>query len=165
MRLVGDYNFLRLFGQVGFAQGAEMFAALGEVGWTTSLRAMPRMNDVFTRLKSGDLKINDPLIKELESYGASVGIDKFMNSPTSRLDYEGDIPLEKGSGFLDNAEIISGQSKRFVADIGGLQPMTILSQVWGSKALTMRIVENVLDLSKQFKTTNIFKKFRLTTLY
>ena len=158
MRLIGDYNFLRLFGQVGFAQGAEMFGALGEVGWTTSLRAMPRMNDVFTRLKSGDLKVNDPLIKELESYGASVGIDKFMNSPTSRLDYEGDIPLEKGGGFLDNAEILSGQSKRFVADIGGLQPMTILSQVWGSKALTMRIVENVLDLSKQFKTTSIFKK-------
>lgn len=158
MRLIGDYNFLRLFGQVGFAQGAEMFAALGEVGWTTSLRAMPRMNDVFTRLKSGDLKINDPLIKELESYGASVGIDKYMNSPTSRLDYEGDIPLEKGGGFLDNAEILSGQAKRGVADIGGLQPMTILSQVWGSKALTMRIVENVLDLAEQFKTTNIFKK-------
>jgi hypothetical protein len=29
MRLIGDYNFLRLFGQVGFAQGAEMFGALG----------------------------------------------------------------------------------------------------------------------------------------
>jgi hypothetical protein len=43
MRLIGDYNFLRLFGQVGFAQGSELFSALGEVGWTTSLRSMPQL--------------------------------------------------------------------------------------------------------------------------
>jgi len=68
------------------------------------------------------------------------------------------ITMLKEVGLLDNAELLSGQARRVVADIGGLQPMTVLSQVWGSKALTMRIVENVLDLAEQFKTTNIFKK-------
>jgi hypothetical protein len=33
-----------------------------------------------------------------------------MNSPTARIDYQGNIPIETGGGKLDNAEILSGQS-------------------------------------------------------
>ena len=158
MRLVGDYNFLRLFGQVGFAQGSELFSALAEAGWTTSLRSMPQLGTVFSRLKSGDIKINDPLIRELESYGVASGLEKYMFSPTARSDYQGNIPIETGGGKLANAEILSGRAKTFVADISGLHPMTMLSQIWGAKAMTTSIVESILDLSKKFRTTDIFKK-------
>jgi hypothetical protein len=157
-RLIGDYNFLRLFGQVGFAQGSELYSALAEAGWTTALKSMPQLNSLFSRVKSGDIKVNDPLIRELESYGVATGLEKYMFSPTARTDYQGNIPIETGGGKLANAEIISGRAKTFVADISGLHPMTMLTQIWGAKAMTTAIVENILELSKKFKTTDVFKK-------
>ena len=39
-RLAQDYNFLRLFGQVGFAQGAELYQAVSEVGLKTFLQKL-----------------------------------------------------------------------------------------------------------------------------
>jgi len=160
-RLIGDYNFLRLFGQVGFAQGAELFGALGEAGWLVSLRAMPQLNDVVTKLRSGNYKINDPFLKELEAYGVPVGLDKFMNSPTARLEGDDVFLMDDTATALNNIEIKSGKAKRFVADISGLNPMTMLSQVWSSKALTMKIVNRIIDLSKTYKTNQIYQNLKL----
>ena len=160
-RLIGDYNFLRLFGQVGFAQGAELFGALGEAGWLTSLKAMPRLEDLFTRLRSGNIDIKDPFLKELQAYGAPVGLDKFMNSPTARLEGDDVFLMDDAPTALNNVEIKSGKAKRLVADISGLNPMTMLSQVWSSKALTMKIVGRIFDLSKTYKTNQIYQNLKL----
>ena len=160
-RLIGDYNFLRLFGQVGFAQGAELFGALGEAGWLTSLKAMPRLDDLFARLRSGNIDIKDPFLKELQAYGAPVGLDKFMNSPTARLEGDDVFLMDDVPTALNNIEIKSGKAKRLVADISGLNPMTMMSQVWSSKALTMKIVDKIFDLSKKYKTNKIYENLKL----
>ena len=156
-RLIGDYNFLRLFGQVGFAQGAELFGALGEAGWLTSLKAMPQLNDIHAKLRSGNYDIKDPLLKELQAYGVPVGLDKYMNSPTARLEGDDVFLMDDTATALNNIEIKSGKAKRLVADISFLNPMTMLSQVWSSKALTMKIVDRIMDLSKTYKTNQIYK--------
>ena len=47
VRFIQDYNFLRLFGQVGFAQGAELYSGISEVGLKTFLKANPAKKEVF----------------------------------------------------------------------------------------------------------------------
>ncbi len=138
-----------------------MFGALGEAGWLTSLKAMPRLEDLFTRLRSGNIDIKDPFLKELQAYGAPVGLDKFMNSPTARLEGDDVFLMDDAPTGLNNVEIKSGKAKRFVADISGLNPMTMLSQVWSSKALTMKIVGRIFELSKTYKTNQIYQNLKL----
>ena len=160
-RLIGDYNFLRLFGQVGFAQGAELFGALGEAGWLTSLRAMPNLADLHARLRSGNIDIKDPFLKELQAYGAPVGLDKYMNSPTARLEGDDVFLMDDTATALNNIEIKTGKGKRFLADFSFLNPMTMMSQVWSSKALTMKIVDRIMDLSKTYKSNKIYQNLKL----
>ena len=162
MRLIGDYNFLRLFGQVGFAQGSELGGVLGEVGWSTALRTMPELKNIMNRFISGKVAFNDPLLKELDAAGGlNLGLDRFMNSPSARLEGSEDFLSLDKSNVLNNAEILSAKAKRFVADVSLQNPMTSFTQIIGAKALTSRIAENLILLSDINKTTNVYKFLKL----
>jgi len=157
-RLAQDYNFLRLFGQVGFAQGAELYQAVSEVGLKTFLEANPGFKDILNKLRAGEVKFNDEILEELRSQGVPVGLDKFMHSPVGRLDNELDIPLDSTGSRLDATELYAAKAKRFVADISFLNPMTMYSQIIAGRGLALKISNNVNDLIKKHKTTKVFNK-------
>ena len=157
-RLAQDYNFLRLFGQVGFAQGAELYQAVSEVGLKTFLEANPGFKDILNKLRAGEVKFDDEILEELRSQGVPVGLDKFMHSPVGRLDNELDIPLDSTGSRLDATELYAAKAKRFVADISFLNPMTMYSQIIAGRGLALKISNNVNDLIKKHKTTKIFSK-------
>ena len=157
-RLAQDYNFLRLFGQVGFAQGAELYQAISEVGLKTFLEANPGFKDILNKLRAGEVKFDDEILEELRSQGVPVGLDKFMHSPVGRLDNELDIPLDSTGSRLDATELYAAKAKRFVADISFLNPMTMYSQIIAGRGLALKISNNVNDLIKKHKTTKIFSK-------
>lgn len=157
-RLAQDYNFLRLFGQVGFAQGAELYQAISEVGLKTFLQANPGFKDILNKLRAGEVKFDDEILEELRSQGVPVGLDKFMHSPVGRLDNELDIPLDSTGSRLDATELYAAKAKRFVADISFLNPMTMYSQIIAGRGLALKISNNVNDLIKKHKTTKVFDK-------
>ena len=157
-RLAQDYNFLRLFGQVGFAQGAELYQAVSEVGLKTFLEANPGFKDILNKLRAGEVKFDDEILEELRSQGVPVGLDKFMHSPVGRLDNELDIPLDSTGSRLDATELYAAKAKRFVADISFLNPMTMYSQIIAGRGLALKISNNVNDLIKKHKTTKVFDK-------
>ena len=157
-RLVQDYNFLRLFGQVGFAQGAELYQGISEVGLKTFIQANPAFKEILSRLKAGDVKFDDPLLEELRVQGLPMGIDKFMHAPTGRFDNELDIPLSGTGGRLDNLELLSGKAKRFVADISFLNPMTLYTQIAVGRGMSLKISNIVNDYIKRTGTTKIYSK-------
>jgi len=157
-RLAQDYNFLRLFGQVGFAQGAELYQAVSEVGLKTFLQANPGFKDILNKLRAGKVKFDDEILEELRSQGVPVGLDKFMHSPVGRLDNELDIPLDSTGSRLDATELYAAKAKRFVADISFLNPMTMYSQIIAGRGLALKISNNVNDLIKKHKTTKVFDK-------
>ena len=156
VRLMGDYNFLRLFGQVGFAQGAELGQTVAEAGLVTSMKAMPAFGDIVSRLQSGKYYFKDPLLKELQSNGAPLGLDKWMHTPAGRIDNDMDLPMGQTGSIGDVAELNANKLKRIVADVSLLNPMTMLSQVWGAKALTFKIADNITFLAKKHKTTKLY---------
>ena len=157
-RLAQDYNFLRLFGQVGFAQGAELYQAVSEVGLKTFLQANPGFKEILNKLRAGEVKFDDEILEELRSQGVPVGLDKFMHSPVGRLDNELDIPLDSTGSRLDATELYAAKAKRFVADISFLNPMTMYSQIIAGRGLALKISNNVNDLIKKHKTTKVFDK-------
>nr|BAR32204.1 putative internal virion protein [uncultured Mediterranean phage uvMED] len=157
-RLVQDYNFLRLFGQVGFAQGAELYQGISEVGLKTFLKSNPAFKDVISRLKAGDIKFDDPLLEELRVEGLPMGIDKFMHAPTGRFDNELDIPLSGTGGRLDNTELLAGKGKRFVADVSFLNPLTLYTQIAVGRGMSFKISDIVNDYIKRTGTTKIYSK-------
>ena len=157
-RLAQDYNFLRLFGQVGFAQGAELYQAVSEVGLKTFFQANPAFKDIIGKLRAGEVKFDDEILEELRSQGVPVGLDKFMHSPVGRLDNELDIPLDSTGSRLDAVELASSKAKRFVSDISFLNPMTMYTQIIAGRGLALKISNNVSELIKTHKTTKIFNK-------
>lgn len=157
-RLVQDYNFLRLFGQVGFAQGAELYAGISEVGYKTFLKSNPAFSDIMGKLRAGKIKFDDPILEELRSQGIPVGLDKYMHSPTGRFDNELDIPLGTSGGTMDNVELLSGKGKRFVADISFLNPMTMYTQIVVGRGMAFKISDIVNDYVKRYGTTKIYNK-------
>jgi len=157
-RLAQDYNFLRLFGQVGFAQGAELYQAVSEVGLKTFFQANPAFKDIIGKLRAGEVKFDDEILEELRSQGVPVGLDKFMHSPVGRLDNELDIPLDSTGSRLDSVELASAKAKRFVSDISFLNPMTMYTQIIAGRGLALKISNNVNELIKTHKTTKIFNK-------
>jgi hypothetical protein len=157
-RLVQDYNFLRLFGQVGFAQGAELYTGISEINLKTFLKANPAFKDILNKLKAGKIKFDDPLLEELRSQGLPVGLDKFMHTPTGRFDNELELPLGSSGGIMDNVELLFGKAKRFVADISFLNPMTMYTQIIMGRGMALKISDIVNDYVKKFNTTKIYDK-------
>lgn len=157
-RLVQDYNFLRLFGQVGFAQGAELYTGISEIGLKTFLKSNPAFSDILNKIRAGKIEFDDPILEELRSQGLPVGLDKFMHTPTGRFDNELDISLGGTGSRLDNIELLSGKAKRFVADISFLNPMTMYTQIILGRGMALKISDIVNDYVKKFGTTKIYNK-------
>ena len=71
-----------MFGQVGFAQGAELYQRfVSEVGLKTFLQFNPGFKEILNKLRAGEVKFDDEILEELRSQGVPVGLDKFMHSP------------------------------------------------------------------------------------
>lgn len=157
-RMVQDYNFLRLFGQVGFPQGAELYSGISEIGLKTFLKSMPARKEVFDKLKAGKYTYDDPILEELRVEGTPVAVDKYMNTPTGRFDNDMQLPTSNDGGSFANTELLMNKGKRFVADISGLNPMTAYTQIIVGRGMSFKISDIVNDYYKKFNTTKIYNK-------
>lgn len=158
VRLIQDYNFLRLFGQVGFAQGSELYSGISEVGLKTFLKANPARKEIFDKLKSGKYTYDDPILEELRIEGTPIALDKYMHAPTGRIDNDVELPTGTTGGSLDNVELLVNKGKRFVADISFLNPMTAYTQVIVGRGMSFKISDIANDYYKKFNTTKIYDK-------
>lgn len=102
------------------------------------MKAMPDFGDIISRLQAGRYAFKDPLLRELQSNGAPLGLDKWMHTPAGRIDNDMDLPMGQTGSIGDVAELKANKLKRVVADLSLLNPMTMLSQVWGSKSISYR---------------------------
>jgi len=158
VRFIQDYNFLRLFGQVGFAQGAELYSGISEVGLKTFLKANPAKKEVFDKFRAGKYTYDDPILEELRIEGTPIALDKYMQAPTGRFDNDMELPTGNAGGSFDNKELLMGKGKRFVADISGLNPMTAYTQIIVGRGMSFKISDIVNDYYKKFNTTKIYNK-------
>jgi len=130
-RLIQDYNFLRLMGQVGWAQFAELGNAHNVNGFRAMLRAVPEYRKMLKRATDGQLE--DPVLRDIEAFYGT-GSDRMINQMINRLDYV-EVGTPTGSNkfmgvdvgkTLNKAQVRTDQLKRVQADISGMAPITLM---------------------------------------
>lgn len=153
LRILQDYNFIRLMNQVGFAQFAELGNAVQVGGIRGMLQAMPEYRKMLKRARNGELE--DAVMRDIEAYYGN-GSDRMINQHINRLDYmENNSPYS--GGLLDRVQRGTDQAKRITADISGMAPITL-----GLERGTARIVaQTITDLA--YKNASLSKK-RLMSL-
>lgn len=90
LRRLRDYNFVRLMGNVGFAQVNEFFHVTASVGLKASLSAMPAFRHILRDARTGQL--SDEIARDIE-YLTNYGTDWVRGSLHSKI--------EAGGGNID----------------------------------------------------------------
>ncbi|MBZ5882514.1 hypothetical protein, partial [Escherichia coli] len=68
LRMLRDFNFVRLMGQVGFSQVPEFGRQVSQVGVKTTFQAVPSFRHLIDMARSG--KMTDEVAEELDAMGA-----------------------------------------------------------------------------------------------
>ena len=147
MRIAKQLNFVRLMGQVGFAQIAELGPIVGQTGMTTVLSQMPRLRGMLKRARNGDLE--DDLARELEEYEAVFGVERMLHQPRTR---EEDFGAEASSATrlgraLNSTELMLSKTSRAVADMSGMSAITIMTQRLAATSMSQRFLKMALKPS------------------
>lgn len=136
LRMLNDYNFLRVMGQVGFAQIPELANVAAHTGVRTFMRSMPALRDFVRNAKTG--KLDTKLAQEVE-YTIGTGTDWLRGTWYTRAD-EG-VPLpEMSSGSRMNS-LLQGmdkrmwKAKRFINAASGMAPVNTLLHRWTGQAI------------------------------
>lgn len=130
LRMLRDYNFLRVMGQVGFAQVPEFFHAASSLGMRAMFTNMPSLKAMWRNAKTGQL--DDALAAEWEDL-TGFGADYLRHSDLRRVDeFEnplGGIREDSLLGKIDHAQQVG---KRAMGVMSGMTPVnTFLQRVTG----------------------------------
>lgn len=144
-RLVQDYNFLRLMGQVGWAQFAELGNAYNVNGFRAMLRAIPEYRNMLKRAEDGTLA--DPVLRDIEAFYGT-GSDRMINQMINRLDYaETGAPVGGGKlgRALNQAQVRTDQLKRVQADVSGMAPITLMLERGTARVVAQTLADLAFD--------------------
>lgn len=115
LRLLRDYNFSRVGGQLGIAQLAEIGNIIGQGGVRALMQHIPALRRIFTMAKGG--QFSDDLFNEIEAIWG-FGTDYVRASPHVRMDsifgttFEGrnfqSTAMQKADAGLQRAKMVTG---------------------------------------------------------
>jgi hypothetical protein len=146
-RMMMDWNFLRLMGQVGFAQIAELGNALALGGFRGMFQAIPELRSMVRRGRNGDTY--DDIINDVEAW-TGYGADRYINQYANRRDLDAYYEVGRGD-FVDKVTDIMQPMKRVLADLSGMAPITL-----GLERMTTRIiVQKFVDMAYGSRKVNM----------
>jgi len=137
-RRIRDYNFIRVMGQVGFAQVAEFGNVLAMGGIRNVIRHLPEARAMFKRAADG--RLEDPLARELEELFGT-GTEWIRNVAVTRWDemhYR--LPSHTAAGKALDAGLDVG--RRFTAVASGMVPVNTIMQRITLKAIAQKFVNH-----------------------
>jgi hypothetical protein len=138
-RVVRDLNFMRLMGQLGFAQAAETFSIMGHMGMRTAFASMPSLRSLWRDARTG--KLNDELAHELELW---VGLG------TDRMRSQGAIYRHEDFGdYLDPhhgehmAWVRDGleRGKWYLGELSGANMVNTVLHRWAMRSIAQKFSE------------------------
>lgn len=133
LRLMRDFNFVRVAGQMGFAQLPEFANIASQVGVKAMFTNMPSFRSMWRNAKTG--KLDDALAAEIDEI-TTLGTDWIRHANKMRLD---DFQNPMG-GVMNNRALQAvddklQSGKRAVSALGGLAPMNIILQRMAGRAI------------------------------
>jgi len=132
LRMARDYNFIRVMGQVGFAQISEFLNMTSQLGLKASFSNMPSLRSLWRDAKTG--KLDDALAQEIEDI-TSLGTDWVRHDSHRRYDLF-DNPLDTwNSPVVQGIDDALQKGKRAVSVMSGMAPINTLLQRWTGRAI------------------------------
>jgi len=149
MRMLRDYNFLRVMNQVGFAQLSEIANATSQLGWKALLGNMPSLRSLWRDAKTGQL--DDALAQEIEDV-IGTGTDWLRHNTMTRMDEFGN-PLGgiTDSGLFQATDRALQKGKKVTAAISGMAPVNTLLQRWTGRAIFQKLATDARKGTKASK--------------
>lgn len=143
MRLLRDFNFGRLMGQVGFSQIPEGSRAVVQMGFKTSYHALPSFRQLMNTIRTG--KLTDELGAEIDDMVA-IGRDFEISKRLVHTDdfgvpmhlNDGDSKYSKAMGW---AEPKMHRINQAVALGSGMVPINNLLQKWAARAFSQKMFQ------------------------
>ncbi len=134
LRILRDYNFVRVMNQVGFAQVGETWRLVSEFGIKASMDAMPAYREFVRSARTGQL--DDQFAREIE-HMASPGTDMIRGKQFMTVD---DFGNHVGADGWKSAEIGVKALTHATSLISGMGPLTVYQQRWAAKAAVTRFI-------------------------
>jgi hypothetical protein len=142
LRRVRSFNFMRVMGQLGVAQLAELGMIMGNGGLRGMVQHMPAFNDFVRMASKGPL--DEGLNDELEAM-LSVGNDVLRHSPSVRLDDGSSVSSAVRDGAATKTQkmdFMLNQGKQMVATISGMSTINRMLQRLNARVLTQRFLDH-----------------------
>lgn len=138
LRMARDYNFIRVMGQVGFAQLSETMNTVSQLGLKASFTNMPSFRSLWRNAKTGLL--DDALAQEIEDITA-LGTDWVRHDSHRRHDLF-DNPLDTwNSSTVQGIDDALQTGKRAVSAMSGMAPVNTILQRWTGRAIFNRFAQ------------------------
>lgn len=139
LRMMRDYNFVRVMGQVGFAQIPELASIAGQLGIKAMMQGVPKFRTLVRNARTG--AIDDDLSEELELL-TGTGTDWLRGSAHTKWDDFGNpLTLTGNNPYLVGADNVLRKGKRLTSAVSGLAPMNTLLQRWVSRAMANKFAQ------------------------
>lgn len=136
LRLMRKFHFIRVMGQVGFAQIPEIPRIISTLGVKASFSQIPALRRVYSE-ETGETLLRNGLADDLEKT-MGLGGERLNVSSSYRLDdLTGTIdnPMGGRSGKVENALNKAGH---VVSEVSGMTQVNILSQRWAGAAIVQK---------------------------
>lgn len=139
LRMLRDYNFTRVMGQVGFAQIAELGNITGQLGIRAMIEGVPSFRSLWRNAKTGQL--DDELAREIE-WMTTAGTDWLRGSVATKWDDFGSpLTYVGNSAALNTADNALQRGKRITSAVSGMAPINTLLQRWTAKAILAKFAD------------------------
>ncbi len=141
LRLLRDYNFTRLMGQVGFSQIPEISRVAAQSGLKAFAAGMPSFRGIIKLAREGTL--GDDLADELDAIGA-FGTDHVTSRFAPQADDFG-VPTHLTSNtavsrMIDKVDPKLKALNHGITMISGMAPINAVFQRWASRAFAVKFV-------------------------
>ncbi|MGV2049977.1 D-Ala-D-Ala carboxypeptidase family metallohydrolase [Agrobacterium sp. 22-209-1] len=148
VRMIRDYNFLRVMGQVGMAQLAEIGMITCGLGLKTAIRSMPGLRAFMRDARTG--KLADADAEALE-WISTAGTDTLRGmSHIVTDDFGAPITNAGKSSLMLRAEGAMSRGARAMTVVSGMAPINAYLQRWASKA----VLQKFIDMSEEGARVN-----------
>ncbi|MGR9178451.1 transglycosylase SLT domain-containing protein [Rhizobium leguminosarum] len=142
LRMLRDFNFLRLMGQVGFSQVPEFGRVVAQAGIKTTFQAVPSFRHLLDMARPG--KMTDEVAEELDAMGA-FGSDYERTAHYLETDELG-VPVTSGTD--STIQRVAGAvnpklhaMNRFVSMGSGMAPVNRVFQKWSARAAAVKFTK------------------------
>lgn len=146
--MLQKYNFIRLMGQMGYAQFLETSNILGNMGLKVAIQSLPTLKSFLRDVRTGQL--NDTVMHEMEMFlGNGADLIKGHHNTENFFDGTGKFQTQTGNKIYNT--LTSGLDKATQATtvISGFRAVNVTLQKWTAKSIAQKFTDAALkDASK-----------------